>query len=111
VTVDASRVSPSEVIRESAGLAPLTVVSGRMLLDLTDELGGQGAAARFLLEIAEQIGRPIAVNVPMLGGNSRSVFLAPPAWSRERLAGWIAGHHEALERQFGPATLVDEGTS
>ena len=102
VTIDASWVSPSETIRQSAHLVPLTVISGRMRIDLADELGGQEAAGRFLMEVAEDIGRPVAVNVPTPTG-SRSMFLAPRSWSSERLAGWVAGHHEAVEDMFGPA--------
>jgi len=106
VAVDASRISPSAVIRESAGLAPLTMISGRMLIDLSDELGGQEEAVAFLSEIAEQTGRPVGVNVPTLEG-SRSMFLAPRGWTQERLAGWVAGHHEAVEDMFGPATVAE----
>jgi len=108
VTVDAAKVSPSRVIRESAGLAPLTVVSVRMLIELSDELGGHEAAGMFLLSVAEDLGRPIGVNVPTLDGNSRSMFLAPKGWSQERLAGWVAGRHQEIETAFGPATPVKE---
>jgi len=64
-----------------------------------------------ILGVAEDLGKPIGVNLPTPNGNSRSIFLATPSWSGARLAGWIAGHHEMLEQQFGPATVVDEGTS
>ena len=107
VTVDASRVSPSATIRRSAHLAPLTVISGRMLVELVDELDGQEQAGAFLAEIAEDIGRPIAVNVPTAEG-SRSMFMAPRSWSQERLAGWVAGLHEILGQQFGEVTVVGE---
>jgi len=103
VTIDAARASPSKVIRESAGLAPLTIASGRMLIELADELGGQEAAGAFLYDIAEQTGRPVGVNLLAPDGGSRSVFLAPPGWSQERLAGWVAGHREDIEAAFGPA--------
>ena len=53
VTVDATQVSPLETIRASAGIAPLVMVTGRMLIELADELGGQDQAARFLADIAE----------------------------------------------------------
>jgi hypothetical protein len=57
---------------------------------------------------SEDIGRPIATNAPTPTG-SGSLFLAPRSWSPERLRGWVAGHHELLERQFGVATPVDPG--
>ena len=108
VTIDPRTVSPSETIRASAGLAPLTMISGRMLLDLSDELDGYQPACRFLLGVAEDLGRPVGVNVPTPDG-SRSMFLAPRSWSRERLAGWVAGHHQDLEAAFGPVTPVAKG--
>src|SRR5258707_1300328 len=108
VTVDATRVSPSKVIRASAHFAPLSLVSGRMLIELSDELGGEDQAGRFLLSVAEEIGRPIGVNIPTAAETSQTIFLAPRAWSSGRLAGWVAGHHEAVEAMFGPATRVVE---
>jgi len=108
VTVDASRVSPSETIRRSAGLAPLTMVRGRMLIELADELGGYEEVGRFLYGIAEDLGRPIGVNVPTPAG-SRSMFLAPKGWSQARLVGWVAVRHQEVETAFGPATMVGEG--
>jgi hypothetical protein len=102
VTIDPAKQSPSEVLKVTAGLAPLTMVTARMLVD---ELGGQEQAGAFLAEIAEDIGRPIAVNVPTPTG-SRSMFMAPKGWSRDRLAGWVAGKRDEIEQAFGPATLL-----
>src|SRR4051794_5954270 len=106
ITVDTP--APSEAIRTAAGLAPLFVLTGRALLDLERELGSWEAAGRYLLKIAEEIGRPIGVNAPTATG-SRSMFLAPRSWSPDRLKGWVAGHHEVLERAFGEATPLDRG--
>jgi len=107
VTVDATKVSPSQAIRTSAGLAPLTMVTARMLFELADELGGQEEASQFLYGIAERTGRPVGVNVPTSTG-SRSMFLAPRGWTQERLAGWMAGKHQEIEGAFGPATITEE---
>jgi hypothetical protein len=108
VVVDSERVSPSAVIKASAGAAPLVLVNRRMLVELADELGGQEQTGRFLLDVVERIGRPIGVNVPAADGNSRSMFLAPRGWTQTRLAGWVAGHHNEIEGVFGPAVPVAE---
>ncbi len=110
VTIDAERVS---IARSLAALArasardggPLVCVSHRALADLADELGGYDGAARRLLAIATNTGRPLAVNVPTEDG-SRTMFVAPKGWTEERLRGWAAGRHEELEAMFGPATPV-----
>ena len=110
MTIDAERVSVSRslaaVARASArDGGPLVVVSHRALDDLVDELGGYDGAARRLLTIATNTGRPLAVNVPTEDG-SRTMFVAPKGWTEERLRGWAAGRHEELEAMFGPATPV-----
>ena len=86
-------------------MAPLLIVTGRALLDLEAELGSWEAAGRYLLGVAETIGKPIGVNAPTATG-SQTLFLAPRSWSPERLQGWVAGHHEAIEQQFGAATVL-----
>jgi len=109
VTVDASRISPSAVIQESAGLVPLMMITSRMLIDLSDELGSQEQAGAFLAEIAEQTGRPVGVNLPAPDGGSRSMFLAPKGWSEARLADWVAGKRDEIESAFGPAVPLPLG--
>ena len=111
VTVDAERVS---VARSLAALArasardggPLVCVTGRMFDELAAELGGYDRAARYLVKVATNIGRPLAVNIPTTDG-SRTVVVGPKGWTQERTAGWVAARHEALERQFGAATVRD----
>src|SRR4051794_10345576 len=96
VKLDPTAVPSSRAIRTAAGLAPLFVLTGRALLDLERELGSWDAAGRYLLDVAEEIGRPIGVNAPTPAG-SRTMFITPRSWSPERLRGWVAGHHEVLE--------------
>jgi hypothetical protein len=105
VSVDPAAVKPSKAIAAAARMAPLLIVTGRALLDLETELGSWEAAGRYLLTVAENVGKPLGVNAPTATG-SRTMFLAPRSWSPERLKGWVAGHHALLERQFGAATLV-----
>ena len=109
IAVDAGAVSPSRALAMVARASarddgPLVVVSHRALAELVDELGGYEQAARRLLLLATTVGRPIAVNAPTAHG-SQTAFIAPKGWSDERLRGWAAGHAEALEAQFGPATV------
>ena len=110
VRVDAERVS---VARSLAALArasardggPLVCLTARSYADLCTELGSDEAAARPLFRVATNTARPIAVNLPTGPETSTTVFVAPRAWTDERLAGWAAGHHEALEAAFGAAKV------
>ena len=108
LAVDAGAVSVARSIAAAARLAPLLVITHRSLADLADELGGYEQAARRLLTIATNANKPIGVNAPTGPDTSRTMFVAPRSWSRERLAGYVAAHHEALERQFGAASIVAE---
>jgi hypothetical protein len=101
VTADPARVSMAESIRRLATAAPLFLVSHRAFRDLSREFGSDDRAARHITEVAIATGRPILVNQPTGGGRSATIAVAPPTWSDERLQGWIAGHHELLEREFG----------
>jgi hypothetical protein len=106
VTINADTVKPSKAITAAATMAPLLILTGRSLLDLERELGSWDAAGRFLLKLAETVGKPIGVNAPTGPDSSRTMFLAPRSWSPERLKGWVAGHHSDVEAMFGAATLV-----
>ncbi len=102
VTVDPSALSMAASIRAAAQAAPFLCLTTRALRNLAHELGGHEAAADFLLTIGEEIGHPIGVNLERQDG-SQTVFIAPRDWTEERLAGWIGGHHQELEAQFGAA--------
>ena len=106
VTIDPAAVSIAASIRVAAEAAPLLVIGGRALADLAAELGGEEAAARHLLEVAEEIGHPVGVNVPTGRGASSTMFIPPRSWSAERLSGWAAGHHAELEEAFGGVSRV-----
>ena len=101
-------VSPAGTLAAAVRAVPLVVVSHRALDALADELGGYDRAARRLLEIATDADRPIGVNAPTADG-SRTMFISPRHWSRERLAGYVAAHHAELEGMFGSASVVREG--
>lgn len=111
--IDAEHISPSRSIAALARAAtysggPLVCVTGRMFAELERELGGPEAVARHLCRVATNAGRPIAVNLPTGADTSRTIFISPRGWSEDRLAGWAAGHHQELERAFGPATRCPE---
>ena len=109
VMVDAERVSIARSLTVLARASardngPLVVVSHRAYADLAAELGGHDRAARRLLRIATNVGRPLAVNIPTADG-SRTVVVGPKGWTQERTAGWVAARHEGLEAVFGAATV------
>ena len=111
VTIDADHVSVSRSLAALARAAaspggPLVCVTGRMFAELERELGGPEAVARHLCRVATATGGPLAANLEDGCGSSRTIFISPRGWSEGRLAGWAAGHHEALEAVFGPASVV-----
>ncbi len=108
IAVDAGAVSVARSIAAAARLAPLLVITHRSLADLADELGGYEQAARRLLTIATNAGKPIGVNAPTGPDSSRTWLVSPKDWTQEKAAGWIAAHHAELERAFGDATPVWE---
>lgn len=85
-------------IETAVRAGPLVVLSLASWLELAGECGGADEAAAWLLGLAEQANRPIGVH-----GDGQTLFLAPRAWSEERLAGYIGGRHGELEQIFGPA--------
>ena len=102
VTIDARRVSPAAV-RQAVQGTPMVVLTVQLLGDLAEELGSMDAAVGYLLEVVEEVGRPIGANIPTMDG-SRTWFIGPRTWSQERLAGYVAGHHAELEAEFGEVT-------
>jgi hypothetical protein len=106
VLVDPATVPMSRTIERLAPGVPVCVVSHRALADLVRELGSERRAARWLARLAGKLGRPVLVNAPTGPDTSSTVALAPRGWGEERLAGWMAGHHEVLEAQLGPIVRV-----
>ena len=107
---DPAAVRPSKAIAATARAAayaggPLVAITGRAYLDLIAELGSDEAAVRYLVKVAGNTGRPLAVNLATGPETSTTVFVAPKSWTDERLRGWAAGHHAELEAAFGPATV------
>ena len=108
VTIDAATVSPSKALAATARLAPLVVVSDRAYGEMLAELGSDELVIAHVTRVATNVGKPIGVNLTSGTDTSTTVFIGPKHWSGERVAGWIGGHREALEQQFGDATFSRE---
>ncbi len=106
LTADADAHSMVTAIRRVAPVSSLLVITQRALRELAAELDGYEAALAELLAIAEEIGHPIAVNLPTGADTSSTAFVSPRGWTEERLQGWIGGHHAELEDAFGTAARV-----
>ena len=93
----------------TAETRPLILLSFRALVALGAELGGPEAAARYLFNLANEVGRPIAINAPEPDGSSRTHFYAPWGWSDERLRGFIGGFADEIEATFGEVATIRRG--
>ena len=109
VMIDPETVSVAVAIRTAAEAVPMLVIQQRALVDLAAELGGMDGAVGFLVDLAGEIGRPLAVNVETGADTSSTAFLAPRSWNAERLQGWVATRHGELEAEFGAVTRVGVG--
>ena len=105
LSIDPASVRITDAIRGAAHVAPCLVLGQAALVDLVAELGGMEAAAAYLLTIAEELDRPIGVNVEQ-GNGLQTMFVAPRTWPVTRLQGWVAGHHGELESEFGEVASV-----
>ena len=111
VTIDAEHVSPSKALGVTARLAPLVVVTDRCYGEMLAEFGSDELVIAHLIRVATNVDRPIGVNLTSGTDTSTTVFIGPKYWSDDRVPGWIGGHREALEQQFGDATFSREKPS
>ena len=95
-------LSATQAVRRATESARLVIVSVRTLTELVQELGSMPKVTRWLEQLATDIGRPIAVNVPTPTG-SETVVICLPDWTDERLIGCAAALHAALEQACDPA--------
>lgn len=82
----------------------MVVLGPGSALELRRELGSWEAVASWAADLVVRLGRPVLVNIPERRG-SRTIAIAP-GWSRDRLAGYVAGRHAELEEAFGAAERV-----
>ena len=106
---DPSAVRPSKAIAAAVRAVPLVVVTHRALADLADELGGHEQAARWLVDLAQEVDRPMLVNFPTGPDTSSTIAFAPFWWGEERLRGYVGGLHQEIEVTFGPSTIRQWG--
>ncbi len=86
-----------------AGL-PVAITT-RMFMTLVHELGSGWAVWRFIGQLATETGRPVFCNGPRRDGRpgSSTVAIPPadPAWTQERLCGYVGGLKDEIEAMFG----------
>jgi hypothetical protein len=101
--------SPSAFYARMAEAVPadvMLVLGPGIWRELKQELHSVAKVGQWAVELAIRLDRVVLLNVPGRDGESCTVTLAPPGWSRERLAGYIAARHEELEETFGPIARV-----
>ncbi|HVQ43185.1 MAG TPA: hypothetical protein VMS54_13290 [Vicinamibacterales bacterium] len=70
--------------------------------ELRQELKSVAAVVEWVTELAIRLDRVILLNIPgHHDEESRTVCVAPPGWSNERLRGYIGARHVELEATFG----------
>jgi hypothetical protein len=72
-----------------------------VLNDLYAELGDWGAVWLWVKHAATLLRKPLICNVAG-NGISKTVLVAPPGWTQERLRGYTAGFRTEIEAAFGP---------
>jgi hypothetical protein len=85
---------------------PLVVLSDATCQALSHECGSAARATAWLWKQANRARKPIGLH-----HDGRTEFYAPLGWSRQRLAGYVAAHHDELEAAFGQVDRVEIGES
>jgi hypothetical protein len=96
--------SPSEVYAVLAEGVPhdvLLALGPGVARELRQELHSWEAVARWQGDLARRLDRVVLLNTPERDGSSKTWIVAPPAWSQEGLAGYVAARHEELAAAFG----------
>jgi hypothetical protein len=96
----------SEFIRAVAEALPFFVIRGKGAFNLIAELGGPQEALEWLVALANDLDRPVGINLPTEEGTTTGV-IAPSTWSQERLQGWTAGYKDELEGFFGEIRRIE----
>ena len=109
VTVDTQQLRPTMVLGRVARAGSTISLTHRMFKDLAEELGGHEQATRWLADVAQEVDRPMFVNVPTGPDASSTIGFAPFWWGEERLRGYVGGLHQEIEATFGPGTLREWG--
>jgi hypothetical protein len=98
------RVTPLGVtpdfVRGVMQSAPLVSLTQNALNDLKLSLGSMDQVMAFLVGLATEFQKPIAVNTPTPTG-STTALIGPQGWGEERLQGWMGTSKAGFEAQFG----------
>jgi hypothetical protein len=103
-------VPASQFVRAAAEALPFVLVKGNGALNLIAELGSPEETASWLADIAAEYDHPVAITLP-LGEGTRTLVIAPPLWSEERLKDWVAGYMGELEHIVGEGHFADPAES
>jgi hypothetical protein len=61
---------------------------------------------RWALKLVTRRRRPLGFHNP---ATDQTVFVSPPDWTPEKLAGYLAVYHEELAAMFGPIERMHSG--
>lgn len=70
--------------------------------ELRQELHSIEAIGLWAIGVARRVDRPVLINVPDQNGESTTLTISPPGWTKERLNGYLAGFRKELEAEYGP---------
>src|SRR4051794_19035992 len=87
-----------QAVDTALGTVLLVVLSHRMVAQLEAECGSSEKLAAWMMKLVARRRRPLGLHSP---ATDQTIFYAPPDWTQEKLAGYLAVYHEELESQFG----------
>jgi hypothetical protein len=93
-------------VDQALGTVPLVVLSHRIVAQLERECGSSEKLAAWMMKLVARRRRPLGLHLPT---TDQTIFYAPPDWSSEKLAGYLATFHEELASQFGPIERMHAG--
>ncbi|MEA2639865.1 MAG: hypothetical protein QOF51_1259 [Chloroflexota bacterium] len=99
-----------DAIRTAHDINDTSLVLWSTFCRLSSELAGQHAAVRWLGELVEATGRPIAFSAPSCDSAVETHVLTPPAWSEERTLGWLGGLRAEVTAMYGSTSIFLERT-
>lgn len=102
---DGLGIKSTIALLESQVDVPLLLIGWTTYKALVQELGQEGVQ-RLVVRLLTLRQKPIGVFVQP---RQETMWLSPPEWTQERLAGGVAVHHEALETAVQYAAQRPQG--
>ena len=102
IIYDSGEQKATEAVRTSMTLQTDVVVGQNMVVDLQAELRDMQQVLLFLLDLAAQHNKPVGIHFD--SPNPLTVFVGPPAWSPEKLEGYVAAKRDSITSAFGHIT-------